>query len=346
MARSEQTPLILTVSEVGAGRLDQFLTKSLPSYSRSSLQNMIKSGLIQVNGAEVKTGFMLSPGDLITMQRPDRTQLVAVDATIPDVSLDILYEDASLIVINKPAGLTVHPGAGTRGQATVVSALIKHLGAEAHKLPGDPERPGIVHRLDKDTSGVMVLAKTLEAHRHLAAQFRDKTNLREYVGILDGLLKQDELIVESYLYRDPRHRLRFASMSPDEHMIALDEGRDLKSYRYAKTFFSKRRVYGNRLTLATMRLATGRTHQIRVHARLLGAAILGDPLYANPLRLPAAFPKPLHAPLESLQKQMLHARRLGFVHPADGRKLAFEAPLPAEFRAVLELLEKHCVEST
>lgn len=346
MARSEQTPLILTVAEAGAGRLDQFLSKSMPSYSRSSLQNMIRSGLIQVNGSIVKTGFVLSPGDSISIQRPDRMQIAAVDSTIPDVPLDVLYEDEALIVINKQAGLTVHPGAGTHGQATVVSALIKHLGAEAHKLPGDPDRPGIVHRLDKDTSGVMVLAKSLEAHRHLAAQFRDKTNLREYVGILDGLLKQDELIVESYLYRDPRHRLRFASMSPEEHLIAIEEGREMKAYRYAKTFFSKRRVYGNRLTLATMRLATGRTHQIRVHARQLGCAILGDPIYANQLRLPAAFPAPLHAPLESLQKQMLHARRLGFVHPIDGRKLAFEAPLPSEFRAVLELLEKHCVEST
>lgn len=337
MARAEQNPTIITVSETDSGRLDQYLVRELPSFSRSTLQNWIKEGLILVNGATAKTGFQISAGDVITITPTVKEEKSELDA--PSVPLDILYEDDSIIVINKPAGLTIHPGAGTKGQPTVASAFKAYMGAKA--LPGDEDRPGIVHRLDKETTGVMVLAKTSDALRHLAGQFKDKTNFREYVTLLDGVLPEDEIMIESYLYRDPRHRLRFASMTPEEYQIEVLNGRDMQGYRYAKSFFNKRKVYGNRLTLATVRLSTGRTHQIRVHARTLKCAVVGDNLYAPTLRLPQGFAPDVRAILESADRQLLHARRLGIVHPVDGRRLAFEAPLPPAFRSVLELLEKY-----
>ncbi len=149
------------------------------------------------------------------------------------------------------------------------------------------------------------------------------------------------MMIESYLYRDPRHRLRFASMTPEEYQIEVLNGRDMQGYRYAKSIFNKRKVYGNRLTLATVRLSTGRTHQIRVHARTLKCAVVGDNLYAPTLRLPQGFAPDIRTILESADRQLLHARRLGIIHPVDGRRLAFEAPLPSTFRSVLELLEKY-----
>ncbi|MES2744430.1 MAG: RluA family pseudouridine synthase [Bdellovibrionota bacterium] len=337
MARAEQNPTILTVSESDSGRLDQYLVRELPSYSRSSLQNWIKAGLILVNGSTAKTGYDLSPGDVIEISQAEVD--VKDDLDQPSVPLDILYEDDAILIINKPAGLTIHPGAGTKGQPTVASAFKAYMGAKA--LPGDQDRPGIVHRLDKETTGVMVLAKTTDALRHLAAQFKDKSNFREYVTLLDGVLPSDEMMIESYLYRDPRHRLRFASMTPEEYQIEVLNGRDMQGYRYAKSFFNKRKVYGNRLTLATVRLSTGRTHQIRVHARTLKCAVVGDNLYAPTLRLPQGFAPDIRTILESADRQLLHARRLGIIHPVDGRRLAFEAPLPSTFRSVLELLEKY-----
>lgn len=337
MARTEQKPTILTVSESDSGRLDQYLVRELPSHSRSTLQNWIKEGLVLVNGAPTKTGFQLSPGDTIEITHVVSEEKDELDT--PSVPLDILYEDDAILIINKPAGLTIHPGAGTKGQPTVASAFKAYMGSKA--LPGDSDRPGIVHRLDKETTGVMVLAKTTEALRHLAAQFKDKTNFREYVTLLDGVLPEDEIMIESYLYRDPRHRLRFASMTPEEYQLEVLNGHDMQGYRYAKSFFNKRKVYGNRLTLATVRLSTGRTHQIRVHARTMKTAVVGDNLYAPTLRLPQGFAPEIREILENADRQFLHARRLGITHPVDGRRLAFEAPLPPAFRSVLELLEKY-----
>ncbi|MBC7661266.1 MAG: RluA family pseudouridine synthase [Chitinophagaceae bacterium] len=337
MARAEQNTTILTVSDADSGRLDQYLVRELPSHSRSTLQNWIRAGLVLVNGTPTKSGFDLSPGDVIEIAPVPKAEHDDIDQ--PSVPLNILFEDDAILIINKPAGLTIHPGAGTHGQPTVASAFKAYMGSKA--LPGDEDRPGIVHRLDKETTGVMVLAKTPEALRNLAAQFKDKTNFREYVALLDGVLPEDEIMLETYLYRDPRHRLRFASMSIEEHMIESQSGRDLQGYRYAKSFFNKRKVYGNRLTLATVRLSTGRTHQIRVHAKQLKCAVVGDNLYAPTLRLPQGFAPDVRAALEAVDRQLLHARRLGITHPVDGRRLAFEAPLPDAFRSVLELLEKY-----
>ncbi len=345
MAREAQTPLLIQI-DADSGRLDVFLQKQLPHLSRSLLQNHIRSGQVKVNGATVKTGYALESGDTIevlgdlAVAPPIHTEEPEPSPVVP---LEVLFEDDAVLVINKPAGLVVHPGSGTKGQATLVASVVAYLSAKhlAEPLPGDPERPGVVHRLDKDTSGVMVFAKTAHAHRSLSKQFKDKTNLREYVALLDGVMKDDEIAVTSYLYRDPRYRVKFASLSCEEYEQMQEEGRELQAYRYAKTHFFKRKVYGQRLTLAVMSLETGRTHQIRVHARVLGVPVWADKVYGYTPRLPQQFPAAVKTQLEAVGRHLLHARRLGFEHPVDGRKLAFEAPLPSDFRSVLELLEKH-----
>ncbi len=343
MARETPTPLVLKVEASDAGRLDTYLVRQLNEQSRSSIQTWIRAGHVLVNGLQQKTGYALEPGDEITIHNSDalRPQPGSTELQPMAMPLSILYEDESVLVIDKPAGLVVHPGAGTRGRPTLVAGVLAHLGAKAGDLPGEVERPGVVHRLDKDTSGVIVFAKTLSAHRHLALQFKNKTNLREYVALLDGMLPDEKCTVESYLTRDPRFRIRFMAHSLEAYEALKEAEADLSSYRYAKTYIERRKVYGKRLSLVVLRLDTGRTHQIRVHARSLGMPIWGDILYGASQRLPPQFPAALKVALEAVPRHLLHARRLGFEHPLNGRKLAFEAPLPEDFRSVLELLEKH-----
>ncbi len=343
MARDNPTQLILTAEDAAGSRLDVFLAQALPRFSRSALHRLIKSGDIWVNGAIAKASYKIEEGDTVELRAlPPETQLP--DDLVPTpFPLDILYEDASLIVINKPAGLIVHPGAGTRGKVTLVAAVLAHLGLNrAEDLPGEAGRPGVVHRLDKDTSGVIVLAKTTAAHRHLATQFKNKTNLREYVALLNGAMDEESIEIESYLYRDPRNRTRFTSLSMEDYLMQDNEGKDMQSYRYAKTHFTCRKVYGKKLTLALIRLTTGRTHQIRIHAKTLGWPVVGDATYGpEVVRLPPTFPEPIREAVADISRQLLHARRLGFEHPETGQKMAFEAAIPQDFRAVLELLEKH-----
>ncbi|MFY7930016.1 MAG: RluA family pseudouridine synthase [Oligoflexus sp.] len=341
MAREESTPRTLTVPSDYAGRLDAYLVQELPGHSRSVIQAWIKAGRIRVNGELQKTGYTLHSGDRVDIEGlpPRNDRLLELEPV--DLSLDILYEDDEVLVLNKPAGLVMHPGAGTREQVTLVAGVLAHIGREAGQMPGEPLRPGIVHRLDKETSGVLVVAKTTRAHRHLSTQFKNKTNLREYVALLEGAMAGSEQTVESYLHRDPKHRIRFASLSLEDYARKVEDGADLVSYRFAKTHFFRKKIYGQKLTVALMRLETGRTHQIRVHARSLGLPVWGDKLYGATLRLPAGFPAELRQALQDVPRLLLHARRLGFEHPLTGQKLAFEAPLPPDFRSVLELLEKH-----
>jgi 23S rRNA pseudouridine1911/1915/1917 synthase len=343
LARDNPTQFILTAEGAAGSRLDAYLAQALPRFSRSALHRLIKAGEVLVNGAPAKASYKVEDGDKLELLNLPPEMEKADDLVPTPMPLSILYEDASLIVINKPAGLIVHPGAGTRGKPTLVAAVLAHLGLQrAEDLPGEVDRPGVVHRLDKDTSGVIVLAKTASAHRHLAAQFKNKTNLREYVTLLNGAMDQEEIEIESYLYRDPRNRTRFASMSMEDYLLKQNEGVELESYRYAKTNFSARKVYGRKLTLALVRLTTGRTHQIRVHAKALGWPVVGDAVYGpEVVRLPPTFPEPIRQAVEDVSRQLLHARRLGFEHPETGQKMAFEAPIPQDFRAVLELLEKH-----
>lgn len=334
---AEESQQELDVDDSGTGqRLDLWLSGRIPSLTRSAVKRLISAGRIQVNHQKAKGGTQLKAGDRITL--PADPDLVAEPATtlrpVP-MDLDILYEDEDVLVVNKPAGIVVHPGAGETG-ATLLEGLLHHCGREAD--PGDP-RPGIVHRLDKDTTGVMVYAKTSAALRHLAAQFQEKTNLREYVALLHGTMDDDLLEIESYLYRDPRHRVRYASMDMAAYQAAEAEGRAPVA-RYARSSFLRQKEWGHSLTLAAIRLVTGRTHQIRIHARDAGMPVVGDPVYHNKQKiLPKDFPAPMQRQIFATPRQLLHAKILGFTHPVSGRKLGFEAPLPDDFRVVLELLD-------
>jgi 23S rRNA pseudouridine1911/1915/1917 synthase len=235
------------------------------------------------------------------------------------MDLKILFEDDHIIVIDKPAGLAVHPGAGDTGP-TLVQGLLYHVGPSGlgHPQSGyeDPLaslRPGIVHRLDKDTSGVMVCAKSDRAHADLAKQFQDKKTLRrEYGALLDGRLSQDDMVFESWLKRDPVTRVTFASSKSP-----------LPGARYAKSHFRVEEVFLGRLSLVKVRLFTGRTHQIRVHAKDLGAPIIGDLVYHRPTVLPAQWPSSVRQAVTAISRQLLHARLLSFRHPLTQGEMAF-----------------------
>jgi 23S rRNA pseudouridine1911/1915/1917 synthase len=337
--------IVVEPSEAGE-RIDRVLARRIPSLSRSKVQKLIENGQVRVDGEVCRASSVLHNGVKITVQTTEEKPAAREEKTVlapRKADFEVLYEDESLIVINKPAGLVVHPGAGTT-DPTLAEGVLFHLGRDAVQYDEnsdiDSNRPGIVHRLDKDTSGVMVVAKSEKAHEHLSQQFREKTNLREYVAILDGVLPASSMIFDSYLHRDPRHRLRFASVTNEEYAQIVATKSDVSGYRYAKTSFQVKKVYGERISLVAVRLATGRTHQIRVHSRCLGAPVLGDAVYgARKKRWPLGFPGELITELSSVPRQMLHARVLGFVHPNTHKKLAFEASLPEDFKNVLKLLD-------
>ena len=244
------------------------------------------------------------------------------------IRLDILYEDDDLLVVNKEAGLTVHPGAGTYGTPTLVEGILYYL-----KQTPDPGnlRPGIVHRLDKDTSGALVISKNEYVHQRLSLQFAEKTNHREYAALLVGVLPQNELTVESYLSRDPHNRLKFVSHPTDPGGSA----------RWAKSIFKEQVRFAHRMSLASVTLHTGRTHQIRVHAKVLNASVLGDQLYGHKVDFGGHMSKEVQAALNKASRQMLHARLLGFIHPRTKAEMMFEAPVPEDFKILLNLLKPY-----
>lgn len=320
-------------------RLDKYLQNKLPDLSRAAIQKLIRSGDCLVNGNEVSVSFSVSEADLIVIASTSGMKVPEAGLQPKRLNLDIIFEDDDILVLNKPAGLVVHPGAGDTG-TTLVEAVLHYLSlSDPGLLPGDEQRPGIVHRLDKDTSGVMVVAKTEAAHNSLARQFHDKTNLREYVALLGGVMQQDLVTFESYLHRDPRNRLRFKSSTMEAYTAGVASGRPLRSWRYAKSFFQKRKTYNDAITLVAVRLATGRTHQIRVHAEAMNMPIVGDQLYGKVKDWRKSFPRDVAITLDACERQMLHARKLGFEHPKTSKLLAFEAPMPGDFRKVLESLE-------
>jgi 23S rRNA pseudouridine1911/1915/1917 synthase len=332
----------LTAGAEHAGmRLDVFITSGLVAFSRTKIQKLIKQGEVLVNGKVAEAGSLaMAEGDLVEItgtivERPDGIEPVAMP-------LEILYEDEYLIVINKPAGIAVHPGAGTKGP-TLVQGLLHHCRTlsrgsvldEDSDKPGD--RPGIVHRLDKDTTGAMVCARTDEVHAALAKQFQDKTRLvREYAAVLDGVMPATEITRESWLYRDSATRQRFLSADLEKKPDFLPEG----TCRYAKSVFSAIAVYGKRVTVARVRLYTGRTHQIRVHALDLGLPIIGDQLYHRPCQLPHQFPEALRDLVYRQSRQLLHARILGFEHPVTGKRMEVKAPFPEDFSNIIGMMER------
>lgn len=340
----EWNELTVPVLDEGRVRLDSWLASAIDGMSRSKVQEMIEDGHVRVNRVKVMSGKSpVKAGDVISYAIPPRAKSglepVAMD-------LEILYEDDDLIVVNKPAGIAVHPGAGETG-ATLVHGLLAHaknLGQSSRGEEDDSDelsdRPGIVHRLDKDTTGALVVAKTDLAHAHLSKQFHDKTNFRQYVALFNGQIPDGEWVRESWLHRDPRDRTRFTSLDMTEYSRQRDkEGRDLPGHRYARTLFKREAAFGP-LTLASVRLYTGRTHQIRVHARDMDAPVWGDQSYG---RIPAwgnvcPFPEEIESALLAVKRQLLHAWILGFEHPVTKKWLQFEAPLPEDFSQIIVAL--------
>ena len=301
------------VAPEALARLDQGLCAEL-GVSRSRVSAWIAEGRVWVDGRAVaKAGERLRAGAVVEVEIPPPapTGLIAEDIAVP-----LLFQDVDLVVVDKPAGLVVHPAKG-HASGTLVNALLHLLGGESED-PDAPERPGIVHRIDKGTSGVLVVARTPEAHEGLARQFADHSAERRYLALVWGELRGDRGTVDAALGRHPRDRLRFA-------VVKSGGKRAVTHWERLGTVAVGRRV----VNLVSCRLETGRTHQIRVHLTHLGHPLVGDPLYGPGHALPG---------FEGLDHQLLHAERLGFVHPRSGERLTFVSPLPDDFRAVLTAL--------
>ena len=292
------------IAETSGERVDSFLAEELP-YTRSKIKKLIDDGLISVNDKIVKAKYLVKVGDVICVTEKD---LEPLDLEPVNAPIDIVYQDNDLAVINKPQGLTVHAGNGVKGN-TLVNLLLYHL----DNLSGinGVIRPGIVHRIDKDTSGLLVVAKNDTAHLSLASQIAEKTCKRTYVALLEGVVKQDEGIIETYIGRSDQNRT----------MMAVKN-----SGRIAITNFKVLKRYEN-YTYCEFNLQTGRTHQIRVHSKHIGHPIVGDPVYGYKNQK------------FNLNGQLLHATRLEFTHPITNKRMVFTAPLPNYFEAVLNKLK-------
>ena len=308
-------PRPATVPAAAAGRrLDAVLAELFPEYSRSRLSAWIKSGHVTVDGAPARPRDAVHGGETVVL---DAFEDVQTRAEAEDIPLDLLYEDEHVFVLDKPAGLVVHPGAGNPA-GTLVNALL-HRDPALDRLP----RAGIVHRLVKDTSGVMVVARTLPAHTALVAQLSAREVHRQYLAIVVGALVSGGT-ADAAIDRHPRDRLR---------MAVREDGKDaVTHYRLRERFRAH--------TALECRLETGRTHQIRVHMAHLKHPIVGDPLYGGPLRLPKGAPDALVAALRGFRRQALHAEVLEFAHPLGGQPVRCEAPLPDDMRDLLRLLRE------
>lgn len=286
-------------------RLDVFLSEKLDK-TRSAVKKLVDDGEITVGGNKVKAGRVLKIGEEISVNIPDPVKL---DLEAENIPLDIIYQDKDIAIINKPQGMTVHAGNGTHG-STLVNALLYHLDS----LSGinGVIRPGIVHRIDKDTSGLLVVAKNDAAHLSLSEQIKNKTCHRIYLALLEGTVKQNDGIIDTFISRSDKNRTM---------MAVKDSG------RRAVTHFKVLKRY-KEFTFAEFKLETGRTHQIRVHCKYIGHPIVGDPVYGYEKQK------------FKLNGQLLHAWKLELTHPSTGERMSFEAPLPDYFQAVLQKLDK------
>jgi 23S rRNA pseudouridine1911/1915/1917 synthase len=289
-------------------RLDKFCALHLTQLSRSYIKEMIKSHFIQVNGENKKSAYLLSEGDEVEIAVPE-----AEDSHIKaeDIPLDIVYEDEDLLVVDKPSGMVVHPAPGSPS-GTLVNALLAHTD-HLSDING-VKRPGIVHRIDKDTSGLLVVAKNNQAHRFLAEQLAEHSMIRQYHGLVCGNISESSGTVDMPLGRHPKERIK---------MAVVENG------KRAVTHFNVVQRFGT-YTELIFHLETGRTHQIRVHMQAIGHPLAGDPLYSRHQHLPF-----------KTDGQMLHAEKLGFIHPTTRKKMVFTSPLPALFRDALSYCDQH-----
>ena len=300
-------------------RLDRFLAEALPELSRSQLKRLIDEGRVTLNNAAVKASTKLKGGEEIAITLPEA---VPTETLSQDIPLTVLYEDSQLIVIDKPAGMVVHPAPG-HSQGTLVNALLYHC-QDLSGIGGEL-RPGIVHRLDKDTSGVMVATKTDEAHQHLAQQFKDHSINRRYVALVHGLLPTPKGTVDKPIGRHPTQRKKMSTGS--------------RNGRQAVTHWKVLQVFEeDRLTLVELRLETGRTHQIRVHLADMLHPVLADPVYGGN-RIKTLKDPELRRLATSLDRQALHARLLGFIHPVSGEYLDSSSAVPADMQLIIDYLE-------
>jgi len=302
-------------SEAGV-RLDAWIARKLPELSRARVQALIAADAVRLDGRPARPSARLRGGEEVTVALPDP---VAATPAPEDVPLSIVYEDARLLVLDKPAGMTVHPGAG-RLSGTLVNALLHHV--RDLSGVGGVLRPGIVHRLDRGTSGLMVVAKDDETHRALSAQFASREVEKEYLAIVHGVPRARQGTIEVAIGRDPVHRKKMSVRAP--------RGRAARSaYTVVEAL--------DGAALLRVRIHTGRTHQIRVHLASLGHPVAGDATYGG-TRTPSSRSAAARAALDGLARPALHAARLAFTHPASGDRLQFESPLPADLRDVLERL--------
>lgn len=287
------------------GRLDKVLSELMPSVTRSHIQQWIKEGHVTVNGETLKANYKVQTEDHIHIIEPE---LVSLEVLAEDIPIEIVYQDEDVVVVNKPQGMVVHPSAGHQ-TGTLVNALMYHI----NDLSGinGTIRPGIVHRIDKDTSGLLMVAKNDAAHEKLAAQLKDKTSLREYVALVHGVIPHEKGTIDAPLGRSKQDRKK---------QDIIDDGRAAVSHFRVLERFKD-------FTLVSLKLETGRTHQIRVHMKYIGYPLAGDPVYG---------------PRKTLEGkgQFLHAKTLGFKHPTTKEFLTFEAPLPKLFEDTLTKLRQ------
>lgn len=285
-------------------RIDKYIADSMEGVSRSQVQIWIGDGQVTVNGSQVKSNYKLAAGDKIVLVVPE---VAAVEILPENIPLEVVYEDSSVIVVNKQRGLVVHPAPG-HASGTLVNALMYHC----HDLSGinGELRPGIVHRIDKDTSGLLMAAKNDKAHASLAAQLKDHSVNRRYIALVHGHVQHDQGTIDAPIGRDAH----------DRKMFTVTE----RNSKHAVTHFSVMERFGD-YTLLELKLETGRTHQIRVHMKFIGHPLVGDPMYGRSKGV-------------KMNGQALHAATLGFVHPDSGETLEFNAPLPQDMEDVLASL--------
>ena len=298
-------PILLRADRDGE-RADQFIARLVPELTRSAAQRLLEEGAVTLAGRPVKKNYKTAPGDVLAVALPEPEP---VDAVPQDIPLDVVYEDGDVIVVNKPVGMVVHPAAG-HPDGTLVNALLYHCGESLSGING-ALRPGIVHRIDRDTSGLLIAAKNDFAHQALAEQLQDHSLYREYEAVCVGTLREDAGTVDAPIGRHPVKRKRMAV--------------DRKNGRAAVTHWQVLARYPGH-THIRCRLETGRTHQIRVHMASIGHPLLGDTVYGA------------KKPVPGLAGQCLHARRLSFIHPRTGERVTVECPLPDYFTQVLARL--------
>lgn len=290
-------------------RIDRYLSDNLQDLSRSYLQKLLKNGGVSVNGNAVKSNYKVCDGDRIVLEVPEA---VEPDIEAEEMELDILYEDADILIINKPKGMVVHPAAG-HYTGTLVNGLMHHCRGALSGING-VMRPGIVHRIDMDTTGVLIVCKNDRAHSAVAEQLKVHSITRKYYAIVHGVVKEEDGLVNAPIGRHPTDRKKM-SINEKNGKEAVTHYRVLRRFR--------------RFTYVECQLETGRTHQIRVHMASIGHPLLGDQVYG-----------PSKCPFNGLQGQTLHAGVLGIVHPATGAYMEFQAPLPEYFEIMLKRLEQ------